>query len=323
MIEKAFFSGLAGNDINLLNKIRKGIQDYRPAIQISRFVSTQRLQEISKILLENDPCQIAIKGFRFFAYPMAIQLQPIYVYSEQEGKPLLAECQRQREIILSKSKAVETYTAVQEIHDILSRNIKYVAGEEPELHSIVGPLTKKKGVCEGYAKTMKFLMDKMSIPCLVITGTAYNQALQQEESHAWNLIQINGEWCHVDVTFDTTIRDGDVLRYDYFGLSTEQIMQDHRYNVSAYPTAISKRLSYYEKNGLIMNTKAALGNFILHEINLGHQDMVFKLPLSAPENGIEKKVSSVISNILFQNHNQEGFTLSYNIKQRVFHVHID
>ena len=55
-------------------------------------------------------------------------------------------------------------------------------------------------VCEGYARCYKLLMDKAKIPTEVVSGkNRYNEKLS---GHAWNLVNLDGTWYHVDVTWD-------------------------------------------------------------------------------------------------------------------------
>ena len=39
------------------------------------------------------------------------------------------------------------------------------------------------------------IMGALDIPCKIIHST-------ENGEHAWNIVQLNGEWYHVDVTFD-------------------------------------------------------------------------------------------------------------------------
>lgn len=50
-------------------------------------------------------------------------------------------------------------------------------------------------ICVGNATTFKLFMDALDIPCVIIHST-------ENGEHAWDLVQIEGEWYHVDLTFD-------------------------------------------------------------------------------------------------------------------------
>lgn len=52
-------------------------------------------------------------------------------------------------------------------------------------------------VCVGYATLYCALVSKLGIPCRYIEGTVY----ESKESHAWNIIKIDGKWYCVDATW--------------------------------------------------------------------------------------------------------------------------
>lgn len=72
------------------------------------------------------------------------------------------------------------HTAYDETHALPNRNHPY------------GLLVEGTAVCMGYANTFQLFMDLLDIPCLTVTG----------DTHAWNLVQLDGDWYAVDVTWD-------------------------------------------------------------------------------------------------------------------------
>ena len=316
-------NNLSKKETYIIGILRSSLRSFKQRIFLPRIIDELQLQKIGLMLLNSDPSFFGIKGFQFAISRTTICVSPDYLYDKVEAEALLLKCESQRSKLLRNLTSNGTYETVQKLHDILSRNVKYVMGDDPELHSIVGPLTKRIGVCEGFAKTLKFILDELSIPSIVVTGMGYNQLTQQEEPHAWNLVQTDGEWTHIDLTFDTTIREHDVPRYDYFGLTNEEILKDHKFNVSSYPEARSRGLSYYERNGLVMKKKSSLNVFLLDALQTGKKDIVFKLPDTASESNVEVQVTSEINNFLSQNNFYMGYMLYYNAKQKVFHVHLE
>ena len=97
------------------------------------------------------------------------------------------------------------YDKIREVHNWLIDNIEYdvnLNADEP--YSISGALTEGKAVCEGYARSFKYIMDELEIPCVLISGTGTNSN-GETESHAWNYVQLDGNWYAVDVTWDDPI----------------------------------------------------------------------------------------------------------------------
>ena len=97
------------------------------------------------------------------------------------------------------------YDKIREVHNWLIDNIEYdvnLNADEP--YSISGALTEGKAVCEGYSRSFKYIMDELEIRCVLVSGTGTNSN-GETESHAWNYVQLDGNWYAVDVTWDDPI----------------------------------------------------------------------------------------------------------------------
>ena len=71
-------------------------------------------------------------------------------------------------------------------------------------------------VCAGYAELYTQILNSAGVPCITVTS--------DEMEHAWNLVQLDGSWYHVDVTWDDPT--GDIygrVRHTYFLLTDAQI----------------------------------------------------------------------------------------------------
>lgn len=62
-------------------------------------------------------------------------------------------------------------------------------------HTPYGVLKYKQAICVGNATTFKLFMDMLGIETKIIHST-------QEGEHAWDVVKLDNEWYHVDVTFD-------------------------------------------------------------------------------------------------------------------------
>lgn len=123
------------------------------------------------------------------------------------------------------------YRKLGKVHNWLIETITY-GGNTKDQHTIYGALANNKAVCEGYARAFKYLMDASGIPCILVSGTGTNSR-GEEESHAWNYVQINENWYAVDVTWDDPIlvNGGELtqeLKYKYFLKGSEEFKVDHK-----------------------------------------------------------------------------------------------
>ncbi len=113
----------------------------------------------------------------------------------------------------------DTYQKILQVHDTLVNILQYDSTlSRPNTHNIYGALIERKVVCEGYAKSLKYILDSLNIPCILVGGTATNSK-GKTESHMWNYVQINGKWYGIDPTWDDPIIVGgyskNTIRHDY------------------------------------------------------------------------------------------------------------
>ena len=107
--------------------------------------------------------------------------------------------------VVEQTKNDATDIKIKRIHNWLISTIQYEKDENSKnQHNIYGALHDKKAVCEGYARSFKYIMEKVGVPAVLVSGTARNSE-DKTESHAWNYVQINENWYAVDVTWDDPI----------------------------------------------------------------------------------------------------------------------
>lgn len=71
-----------------------------------------------------------------------------------------------------------------------------------------GVLIQGAGVCDSYSKAYCLLLSKVGIENKRITGIATNSA-GEVGGHAWTLVKVDGQWYHVDCTWDDPGNSGD------------------------------------------------------------------------------------------------------------------
>ena len=125
------------------------------------------------------------------------------------------------------------YQKVRVINDWLTCNAHY--DYSYSAHSAEGVLNNGAGVCESYARAAQKLLDKAGIRNMYIGGSANNGS--GYAGHAWNLVNVNGSWYHLDTTWNDPAdwNDPAVISgyegYHYFLLTSAQISGDHSWNI--------------------------------------------------------------------------------------------
>ena len=137
------------------------------------------------------------------------------------------------------------------VHDFICENIRYDKLKKPYSHEIIGPLGHGVGVCEGIAKSVKVLCDTLGVWCIIaICGNNPEKGIKYR--HTWNIVRINGQYYHLDATFDNTLgkNEGGLtsIRYDNFNLDDKNIFRDHEPLIAtATPCPDGNHLYYREK----------------------------------------------------------------------------
>ncbi len=114
---------------------------------------------------------------------------------------------------LEKALAVHDYLVLECEYD--SENLE--ANTVPMVsHSAYGALVNKVAVCDGYSKAYISILEEL--------GISSKMASSESMNHAWNLVSIDGNWYHVDATWDDPTWDSiGRARHYYFMLSDAAI----------------------------------------------------------------------------------------------------
>ena len=196
----------------------------------------------------------------------------LHVSDEYKSSSRRQEIQNEICIYLNKFNYQNEFDVLLKAHDDIIDSIDYEyddnrePSKEPHAHNVVGVVEKVGAVCEGYAKTFQLVCDYCNIPSLIATGTSFNQ------DHAWNVVQIGGDWYWVDVTWDDAPTTGNIFfsgaydgwvgpvennlfwdlsspnetafsdYYSYFLVSDDVLFQDHSLNNSVF--ALDEFLMY-------------------------------------------------------------------------------
>lgn len=114
-------------------------------------------------------------------------------------------------------------------------------------------------VCQGYAKATQYLLNRLGVLCTLVQGT-----VDTGEAHAWNLVQVDGDYYYVDTTWgDASYRmeDGSEgsnlseINYDYLCVTTQDLLRTHRIEgVVPMPECTATAANYYVQEGTYVTT---------------------------------------------------------------------
>ena len=133
---------------------------------------------------------------------------PNYLYTKPEYDAMMAKCNAKADEILADIKDNPNLGDVEKallIHDRIALLCQYdyenySNNSVPAIsHKMYGVLGNGVAVCQGYAMTYGWLLDKVGIKNEYVSSDTLN--------HAWNIVYINNIPYHVDVTYDDPVWD--------------------------------------------------------------------------------------------------------------------
>ena len=105
-------------------------------------------------------------------------------------------------------------------HDYLTSHVTYVL-PSPHDQNCYSALVNHRSVCAGYSRAFQYLLHHVDIPCAYLEGDANGP-------HAWNLVQLGGQFYAMDVTWDDPMGNHpDRFFYTYFNLTDAEFEYDH------------------------------------------------------------------------------------------------
>ncbi|MBO6046796.1 MAG: hypothetical protein J6P61_03495 [Erysipelotrichaceae bacterium] len=129
-----------------------------------------------------------------------------YYFEDEEIIPYLKRARAWRSTIVSGvDPKLPTAEKLRLIFDYFERRTTYGRESYKFSQTIIGPcrIDNEVSVCEGIAKSLKYLCDALDIPCIVLVGDVYFSS--EKGLHAWNIVEIDGVCRHLDgVRFLTT-----------------------------------------------------------------------------------------------------------------------
>ena len=180
------------------------------------------------------------------------------------------------------NSSMNEYDRVKVIHDYLVNNVNYDLasiengtinqGNHPS-HTAEGALCGNLAVCDGYAQAFELMCAEAGIYAYMMYGTAGG------DSHAWNVVKINGEWYQVDCTWDdpivngVVVGDGSNITYMYFLLTDNEMYADHVLDTTWSKNAKKCTSTLFNGLGLRLSLEASMKypGVVLSDINSFYQ----------------------------------------------------
>ncbi|CDN35401.1 unnamed protein product [Bacillus thuringiensis DB27] len=234
----------AQSDVKLLDDFRKELKKqidnreenititYKTKDRNARNIMDQLYGEFNKIVDADEYVKYNVASTRYSIKGMpgdyTFTLQVKYRESKEQTQYVKAQA---KSIVGSIVKlGMDEHEKVKAIHDYVVKHVSYDTSYQA--YTAYEALANRSAVCQGYTLLTYELLKEAGIQNHIVTGTGNGQA------HAWNLVNIENKWYHLDTTFDDPVPDkAGRATYSYFNMSDEQLSKDHEWDRSKYPAA--------------------------------------------------------------------------------------
>lgn len=296
-------------------------------------VSEADITDAYESILFGAPEAIWLDGYNLRRKDISLQswsVFPEYRIPKRDAMRMLIDMEELTSPLLERLRALPSNEQrAQVAHDALILNCSYSDMGNPREATAAGALLDGRAHCMGISLAYKYLMDRLNIPCIVVRGTAHD-ACEADDGvrHAWNLVQIRGCWCHVDVTYDMGYTDEKTRPFfAYLGVSDEEICATHTWERSVFPGA-TYSLKLYSRLGRSPHSWNELAGImdltLLRDGYCAFQLDEALMPTTAgacPGNEVIEKIGKMASRVL----QREGVTsceisVHSDIATRVFEV---
>ena len=223
--------------------------------------SEQAIDIVFNYLMIDHPEIFWVEGYSFKKYTVG-DVTDKMAFSGQYTYDLKEVATRQKKIdeyvnecIAGAPSSGDDYYTIKYIYDYLVTNTDYVSGA-PDNQNICSVFIGRESVCNGYAKATQYLLNKLGIDCITVSGTVDTRS-NVEAKHSWNLVLCNGNYYYIDTTwgdssYQTVSSDSDDVtnlprvNYEYLCVTTENILTNHKFSdVIALPECKSMSDNYY------------------------------------------------------------------------------
>lgn len=141
-----------------------------------------------------------VSGYQYHTYSnmdqvIGMEFSPQYLYTQKETQ----EYQEQVDAVVEEwltgiGPNDSDYMKSKYVFDTLFQKVEY-SKESVNNQNILSVFLEGKTVCQGYANATQYLLQQLGVQSTIIHGKA------NDESHAWNLVKLDGEYYLTDATW--------------------------------------------------------------------------------------------------------------------------
>ncbi len=195
-------------------------------------------------------------GYSNYTTGEVVIFRPNYNELEENRQEYKAKLQQVLDRMLVGTAGMSDYEISLLLHDRLGLHTEYM--QTGYHQTAYGALVDGMAVCAGYTKAYQLLLREAGIPCFYVKGTSFVPSTGAPIGHAWNLVELDGQWYYTDATWDD---QGDTLAeiyHAYLNVTYDQMAEDHIPAAGIYenrmPHTTATAANYFIRNGGVITT---------------------------------------------------------------------
>ena len=225
-----------------------------------------------------------VSGYVYTQYsrggePTSMEFEPKYTMDADEREEVQQQIDASVEELLAGISIRDSdYAKAKYVFEILVQNVDYdIASENNQ--NIISAFLNRATVCQGYACATQYLLHLLGIQSVIVTGNANG------ESHAWNLVRLDGDYYYMDTTWgnsrylDSSSQMEKYVNYSYLAITSEEISRTHILDNSfILPECTNTRDNYFIKENRYFEewTPEQIGALLTESWNAGGGDVAVK-----------------------------------------------
>ena len=207
------FECLDDEEQGYYNKIYSALSDRSKQIFLKgrnftdAYVSNKLANVYFKVLYDNPELYYAKAYFDYEISVGLVTIKPSYLMTAEQIKSADKIYEEGVAAIIKDVK--NDWTTVEKVlyvHDYIASNFSY--DDDLKIFDPYNFFKTGKGVCQAYALTFTAALRELDIPVSYV--------ISYELRHMWNIVEIDGEWYNVDVTWDDYLNEPGKANHYYF-----------------------------------------------------------------------------------------------------------